>query len=263
MKILTKGIVASLIGLCVIQTSYAETAEEKGLAIAQQVENKDSGWNDMLVTIKMVLRNKQGDESTRDIQQKVLEVEGDGDKSLTVFNRPRDIKGTAFLSFSHIIDPDDQWLYMPALKRVKRISSSNKSGPFMGSQFAYEDLASFEVGKYNYKYLRDEVLDGTDSFVLENTPLYQYSGYTRQLVWVDKSRYIPLQIQYYDRKNALLKTAQFIDYQQYLGQYWRANKQVMINHQSGKNTELLLTEYQFKTGLSTRDFDKNSLKRMR
>jgi len=258
-----KIVMVCFISLCAIQVSYAETAEEKGLAIAQQVETRDSGWNDMLVTIKMILRNKQGDESTRDIQQKVLEVEGDGDKSLTVFNRPRDIKGTAFLSFSHIIDPDDQWLYMPALKRVKRISSSNKSGPFMGSQFAYEDLASFEVGKYNYKYLRDEVLDGTDSFVIENIPLYQYSGYTRQLVWVDKSRYIPLQIQYYDRKNDLLKTAQFIDYQQYLGQYWRAKKQVMINHQSGKNTELLLTEYQFKTGLSTRDFDKNSLKRMR
>jgi len=152
---------------------------------------------------------------------------------------------------------------MPALKRVKRISSANKSGPFMGSQFAYEDLASFEVGKYNYKYLRDELLGRNDSFVIENIPLYQYSGYTRQVVWIDKTRYIPLQVKYYDRKNDLLKTAVFIHYQQYLGQYWRADKQRMVNHQNGKTTELLLTGYQFKTGLSARDFDKNSLKRMR
>jgi len=263
MKPLIRGLAVSVISLCIIQTSYAQSLEEKGLAIAHEVENRDSGWQDMLVTLKMILRNKQGDESTRDIQQKVLEVSGDGDKSLTVFNQPRDIKGTAFLSFSHIVDPDDQWLYMPALKRVKRISSSNKSGPFMGSQYAYEDLASFEVGKYNYKYLRDEVLGATDSFVIENIPLYEFSGYTRQVVWIDKSRYIPLQIEYYDRKNELLKTASFIGYEQYLGRYWRANKQIMVNHQNGKTTELLLSDYQFKTGLSARNFDKNSLKRIR
>jgi len=263
MKPLIRGLAVSVISLCIIQTSYAQSLEEKGLAIAHEVENRDSGWQDMLVTLKMILRNKQGDESTRDIQQKVLEVSGDGDKSLTVFNKPRDIKGTAFLSFSHIVDPDDQWLYMPALKRVKRISSSNKSGPFMGSQYAYEDLASFEVGKYNYKYLRDEVLGATDSFVIENIPLYEFSGYTRQVVWIDKSRYIPLQIEYYDRKNELLKTASFIGYEQYLGRYWRANKQIMVNHQNGKTTELLLSDYQFKTGLSARNFDKNSLKRIR
>lgn len=258
-----KGIIAAILGLGVMQTSMAETPEQKGLAIAQEVEDRDSGWNDMQVTIKMILRNKQGGESARDIQQKVLEVSGDGDKSLTVFNKPRDLKGTAFLSFSHIVDPDDQWLYMPALKRVKRISSSNKSGPFMGSQFAYEDLSSFEVGKYSYKYLRDETLGAIDSFVIENKPLYEFSGYTRQLVWIDKVRYIPLQIQYYDRKNKLLKTVSFIGYEQYLGQYWRSKKQLMVNHQNGKSTELLLTNYQFKTGLGTRNFDKNSLKRMR
>ncbi len=252
-----------MVSLAAMQVSYAQTPEEQGLAIAQEVENHDNGWQDMLVNINMILRNKQGDESTRDIRQKVLEVSGDGDKSLTVFNNPRDIKGTAFLSFSHIIDPDDQWLYMPALKRVKRISSSNKSGPFMGSQYSYEDLASFEVGKYTYKYLRDEKLAENDSFVIENKPLYEFSGYTKQVVWIDKTRYIPLQVQYYDRKNELLKTASFIGYKQYLGKYWRASKQLMENHQNGKTTELLLTDYQFKTGLSTRNFDKNSLKRMR
>jgi len=263
MKPILKIVIASMVSLAAMQASYAQTPEEQGLAIAQEVENHDNGWQDMHVNINMILSNKQGDESTRDIRQKVLEVSGDGDKSLTVFNNPRDIKGTAFLSFSHIIDPDDQWLYMPALKRVKRISSSNKSGPFMGSQYSYEDLASFEVGKYTYKYLRDEMLAGNDSFVIENKPLYEFSGYTKQVVWIDKARYIPLQVQYYDRKNELLKTAHFIGYKQYLGQYWRASKQLMENHQNGKTTELLLTDYQFKTGLSTRNFDKNSLKRMR
>lgn len=263
MRNIAKGFIACFISMMLLPICYAETAAEKGLAIAQEVEKRDHGWGDMTVQINMILRNKQGDESTREIEQKILEVDQDGDKSLTIFNRPRDIKGTVFLSFSHIIDPDDQWLFLPALKRVKRISSSNKSGPFMGSQFAYEDLASFEVGKYSYQYLRDEMLGGKESFVLENIPLYEYSGYTRLVIWIDKADYIPLKIQYYDRKNELLKTANFVNYQQYLGQYWRAGKQIMENHQNGKTTELLLTDYQFKTGLSERDFNKNSIKRVR
>lgn len=244
--------------------SYAATdAEEKGLAIAKKVDLHDKGWADSITEMKMVLRNQQGDESTRLLKLKSLEIEGDGDKGLIIFNSPRDVNGTALLSFSHIVNADDQWLYLPALKRVKRISSTNKSGPFMGSQFAYEDLTSFEVDKYQYKYLRDEILDGLDTHVVENHPNYQYSGYTRQLVWIDKQRYIPIKIEYFDRKNDLLKTLRFDKYKQYLGKYWRALEQVMENHQNGKTTLLTLNDYQFRTGLAESDFNKNSLKRSR
>ena len=131
----------------------------------------------------------------------------------------------------------------------------------MGSQFAFEDLASFEVDKYRYKYLRDEKLDGHDAFVVENYPQYKHSGYTRQIVWIDQQRYIPLKVEYYDRKNDLLKTLKFDDYKQYLNQYWRAHNQVMENHQNSKTTVLTWNEYQFRNGLNERDFNSNSLKR--
>ncbi len=246
-----------------LTNANAETAEKKGLTIAKQVEKQDEGWQDTTASMKMILKNRQGEESSRLIRLKVLEVKGDGDKSLTIFDSPKDIKGTAFLSFSHAIVPDDQWLYLPALKRVKRIASSNKSGPFMGSQFSYEDLASFEVAKFKYKFLRDEKLGNINTFVVENYPQYKYSGYTRQVVWIDKQRYIPLKIEYYDRKNDLLKTLAFNDYKQYLNKYWRASEQMMVNHQNGKSTQLIWSNYQFQTGLSKRDFEKNSLKRAR
>jgi len=261
---MTKMIFAAwLAGMSFVSVVHAETPQEKGLAIAQEVERRDSGWGDTEVSLQMVLRNRQGDESTRSIRLRILEVNGDGDKSVTIFDSPRDVKGTSFLSFSHIVEADDQWLYLPALKRVKRISSVNKSGPFMGSQFSYEDLASFEVGKYHYRYLRDEMLDGKDTFVVENVPKYEYSGYTRQLVWIDKARYIPLKVDYYDRKDALLKTQRFNNYKQYTGHYWRAHEQIMEHYQNGKVTLLKLAEYKFNTGLSDRDFDKSSLKRVR
>ena len=257
-KLLISIIMALFWGQC-----YAMTDEEKGIEIVREVDQRDTGFGDSKSEMKMILRNRNGDETLRNLRIQTLEVIGDGDKSLIIFNSPRDVKGTAFLSFTHALDPDEQWLYLPALKRVKRISSSNKSGPFLGSEYAFEDLTSFEVLKYKYKYLRDEVLDGKDCFVIELYPQYEHSGYTRQISWIDKERYIPLQAEYYDRKNALLKTQEFKGYQQYLDQYWRTDEMVMTNHQNGKVSTLLWENYQFRNGLKDRDFDRNTLKRAR
>ncbi len=243
---------------------YAQTPEEKGLAIAIEADKRDNGWGDQTSNIEMILLNRQGESSQRKIRSKALEIQGDGDKSLTIFDTPRDLKGTAFLTFSHIQGADDQWLYLPALKRVKRISSRNKSGPFMGSEFAYEDMSSQEVEKYTYKYLRDEPCGvGLTCFVSERYPIDKYSGYTKQVIWLDTEEYRPIKIDFYDRKNALLKTLTFTEYQQYLGQYWRPHKLEMVNHQTGKKSIVNNSNYQFKTGLTDSDFNKSKLKRLR
>lgn len=257
-----KLITAALVILLPLNAS-AETAEEKGLAIVQEADVRNTGWVDSKAQLKMTLRNKQGEESTRAIRIETMEVENDGDKSISVFDSPRDIKGTAFLSYTHSLTPDDQWLYLPALKRVKRIASANKSGPFVGSEFAFEDLSSQEVEKYTYKWLRDETLDDREAFVIEAYPVYENSGYTRQIVWIDKERYQAFQIEYYDRKNAPLKTLVASDWQQYLGKYWRPGRMNMVNHQTGKSTELLWSNYEFNVGLTDRNFDRTTLKRKR
>jgi len=241
----------------------AQTAEQRGLEIAVEADRRDSGFHDSSASLQMVLRNKQGQESIREIRVRTLEQQDDGDKSLTIFDEPADVKGTNFLSFTHKSGPDDQWLYLPALKRVKRISSRNKSGPFMGSEFAYEDLSSQEVEKFTYKYLRDESYEGMDCFVIERDPVDKYSGYTRQIVWIDKQEYRPHRIEFYDRKNALLKTLTYQDYHQYLDKYWRAHDMFMENHQTGKSTRLIWSDYQFQSGQKERDFDRNSLKRVK
>ena len=262
-KLSTLAILTTTLLTPLLNPAFAETAEEKGLAIAIEADNRDTGWIDQVADMSMVLKNKQGETSNRIMRITTLEVEGDGDKSLLTFDSPRDIKGTAFLSHTHSLTPDDQWLYLPALKRVKRISSSNKSGPFVGSEYAYEDLSSQEVEKYKYKWLRDEVVGGRDNFVIERFPQYEHSGYTRQIVWLDKEMYQPNKLEFFDRKNAQLKTLVFSDYQQYLGQYWRPGSMEMTNHQTGKSTTLTWDNYQFKHGLTDRDFDKNTLKRAR
>ena len=244
-------------------TVTAQTEEEKGLAIAVEADKRDVGFVDSTANMKMVLRNRSGKESVRNVRVKTLEVTGDGDKSLSIFDEPADVKGTASLTWSHSQKPDEQWLYLPALKRVKRISSKNKSGPFMGSEFAFEDIGSQEVDKYTYKYLRDETLAGADTFVLERYPTDKNSGYTKQVAWIEKERYIALKVEYYDRKGALLKTLIASGFEQFLDKHWRPTQMDMVNHQSGKSTTLRFENYAFKTGLSDRDFAKNALKKLR
>lgn len=236
---------------------------QRGLEIVTKVDLVDRGWGDVRADLEMILGNKQGQTSSRTLSIKTLEVKNDGDKSLSVFDEPKDVKGTAFLSFSHALEPDQQWLYLPALKRVKRISSVNKSGPFLGSEFAFEDLSSFEVEKYTYEFLREDTLSEQPVFIVKFTPKYEHSGYQHQEVWIDQERHIFLKTDYFDRKGALLKTLEFHNYKQYLNQYWRADRFVVNNHQNGKSTILNWQNYQFRTGLSDTDFNQNGLKRAR
>jgi outer membrane lipoprotein-sorting protein len=262
-KQLTTALIAGLVLAFSAAPSFAASDEDKGLAIAQQMKTRDAGWVDMTASMKMVLRNKNGQESEREIRMKVLEVADDGDKSLSIFDRPRDVKGTAFLSFSHTSGADDQWLYLPALKRVKRIASRNKSGPFMGSEFSFEDLASFEIEKYSYKFIKEEACSIGTCFVVEQYPTDKNSGYTKRIVWIDKTEYRMVKTAFYDRKNSLLKTLTTDDYQQYKGQFWRPSAMQMVNHQSKKSTDLTYDTYQFGNGLSAADFNQNTLKRAR
>jgi outer membrane lipoprotein-sorting protein len=241
--------------------SFGQSPEEKGLEIAKKAEEADKGFESSKVSLKMILTNKQGQESQRYLENQTLELHDDGDKSLIVFNSPKDVEGTATLTFTHKSSADDQWLYLPSLKRVKRISSDNKSGPFMGSEFAYEDLSSQEVEKYNYKFIKEEDVNGTKAYVVERYPVDPKSGYTKQVVWYNKENFRIEKTDYYDRKGSLMKTLTFLKYKQYLNKHWRASELTMENHLSGKKTRLLFENYAFKTGLKEQDFSQNSLAR--
>ena len=245
------------------QATPSEQQSSKGLEIAKEAKLRDFGWTDSKAEMEMTLRNKQGKSSVRKIRIKSKEMADDGDKSLTIFVQPRDVKGTAFLSFSHAVVADEQWLYLPALKRVKRISSASKSGPFMGSEFAFEDLASFEVEKYDYQFIEQQTVNGMESHLVKYTPNYKNSGYKYQLVWLDKKELRAHKIEFYDRKGSLLKTLTSTDYQRYLDTYWRPGLMTMVNHQTGKSTDLKWNNYHFKVGLSEKDFSKSGLKRAR
>ena len=258
-------LVSGILWLVGIGSAMPGPDEEKGFAIAARSDRSDRGFGDSSVDLRMVLRNRAGREAVRDLSIRTLEVpdESLGDRSLIVFNSPPDIEGTGLLSHARILDPDDQWLYLPALKRVKRISSVNKSGPFVGSEFAFEDFTALELNKYDYLYLRTEPCGDLTCDVVERYPRYEHSGYTKQIAWVDQDVYQIRKVEFYDRRGDLLKTLTLTDYREYEGGYWRALTMSMINHQTGKSTDLLYSDYVFANGARDRDFVKGVLARLR
>ena len=241
--------------------ALAQTSQEKGLAIMKQQDEKNSGYKDYTASMVMVLKSAQGEEATRNLRAGALEVVNDGDKSYMIFDKPADVRGTAILTHSHIKN-DDQWLFLPAVKRVKRLNSNNKSGPFMGSEFAYEDLSSPMVEKYTYNFLRSEKCGDLDCYVIVRTPLYENSGYSKQVVWVDQKELRTQKIDYYDRKNELLKTLTNTGFKLYNNKFWRAETGTMVNHQTKKSTVLISKDFVFGKGLKPSEFEPEALDTM-
>jgi hypothetical protein len=244
-----------------------ETPEEKGLRIAQEAKDDDSGYRSTRADAIMVLRDKQNRTSERQFQASTLEgIGGQGTKSLIVFDHPKDVAGTALLTYAHLQGNDDQWLYLPALKRVKRISAPDQSGSFMSSEFSYEDMVAPELEKFTYKWLRDEPCPGHAQlvcYVFDRYPKSGSSGYSRQTLWMDQLEYRVFRIEYFDRKSSHLKTLTVNDYQQYEGRYWRAIEMLMENHQNGKSTTMSWRNFNFRAQLGENDFSRRALETLR
>ena len=243
----------------------AKASNEKGLAIATEVDNRDKGWDDVSVEGEMVLKNKAGNESVRKFRSTILEAAStaEGDRSIITFSQPRDVRGTALLTHSKIEPEDDsQWIFLPAVKRVKRISSSNRTGKFVSSEFSYEDLGSEEVADNDHIWIEDTACAHDASLTcaaVESRPKNKKSGYSRRVSFIDLEEYRVHQIDFYNRRGDLEKTLNFKDYKQYEGQFWRAHVMIMKNHQTGKSTKLSWGEYSFRQGLTDRDFTPQGL----
>lgn len=246
-----------LISLLVIGVSLFGITNEE---LSKKSDSVTDGFVSSKSNMTMTLINARGQKRIREMLSSTLEGKN-GDKSLMEFLTPADVKGTRMLTYEHINKDDDQWMYLPALKRVKRIASRNKSGSFMGSEFSYEDTANVSWEKYTYKEkLEDVELDGVKCYKGIRYPKDRYSGYTKQITWIDKTTYLVKKIEYYDRKKEHLKTAIFTDWKK-IGGIYVMGKIMMTNHQNSKQTILVWTNQKIKAGLKKKDFSKRKLKR--
>ncbi|WP_457743490.1 outer membrane lipoprotein-sorting protein [Sulfurimonas sp.] len=228
--------------------------------VANKCEAVMHGFKSSSSQMKMTLINANKQQRSRNMGMLTLE-NSNGNKSLMTFLSPADVRGTKFLNHEHILKDDDQWLYLPALKRVKRIASKNKSGSFMGSEFSYEDLSSFNPKKYIFKGdAKLTTLDGKKVYEGARFPKSKSSGYTKEVSWVNANTFLIRKVDYYDRKHELLKTATFDKYKKISGK-WRVTQMTMLNHQNHKKTILVWKNEKIKLHLKDKDFNKRVLKR--
>jgi hypothetical protein len=245
-----------LVCLLLIQSLFAITNEE----LAKQSDATTDGFVSSSSNMTMTLINAHNQKTIRDMKSITLEG-NNGDKSLMEFLSPADVKGTKMLTHEFINKDDNQWMYLPALKRIKRIASRNKSGSFMGSEFSYEDTGNAKWEEFTYVDGLEEVtIDGVVCLKGVRIPKDRYSGYTKQVTWIEKERKLVKKVDYYDRKKELLKTAVFSKWKKIDGVYVMGQIH-MINHQNGKQTILEWSDQKIKVGLGKKDFSKRVLKR--
>lgn len=246
-----------------IRAAGADTPEERGLRLATDASNRRGGYNDISVSGDMILRTASGQNASRRFDASWITTAPGTTRSLLIFRWPGDIRNTALLTHTYTGRTDDQWLFLPAMERVRRISGSGRSGSFVGSEFAFEDMVDQEVDKFDHLWIADETLAGSGMcHVIDRFPTTN-SGYSRQRIWLDRSELRLKQVHYFDRRGAHLKTLEISGYQRYQGQYWRAGRMDMENHLTGASTRLDWADYLFDQGLRQSAYTVNALRRIR
>jgi outer membrane lipoprotein-sorting protein len=232
-----------------------ETAKE----IADAVYNRSSpsnGESDM----QMTLTNKKGSERVRALHQYFIDM-GEVEKQIMFFTAPADVRNTSFMNWAYSAENqgDDQWLYLPALKKVKRISNSGKDNEFMGSDFTYEDMEKRSPERDVHVLIGTETIDGEEVWLVEATPVEE-EQYARRRVWISKSRLLPLRVEFFDEDNEPLKTLTIVEAIEVKG-YWVVSKQLMSNTQRGHTTMITLTNVQVENGTEEGRFTQRMMER--
>ncbi|MBT5424773.1 MAG: outer membrane lipoprotein-sorting protein [Bacteroidetes bacterium] len=230
-----------------------------GKQIIEKVYNRATG-EDQTSDLAMTLENKSGDQRVRKIKQFTKDL-GDVEKRIMFFVSPADVKNTSFMSWSYDSDKsDDQWIYLPALKKTKRISSDSKSDYFMGSDFTYDDLGDRKLEDDTHKLLREETLDGKDCYVVESVSKDEDYMYSKIQVWVDKSNFIGIKKEFYDEDEDLLKILSIKDIKQASG-VWIITNSEMKNVQKNHKTTISLNNVQINSGISAAKFSERMMMR--
>jgi len=242
--------------------AYAESANLTGRDIMLKVHNRPDG-DDQKGIMQMTLINRRGRKRERTVLFFSKDY-GKDSKSITYFQSPADVKGTGFLQYEYD-DPskeEDRWLYLPALKKVRRISGSSKNDYFMGTDFTYDDMGDRSVDEDHHKLLREEEVDGLKCWVLESTPKDKNHMYSKTIKWIRQDALIPIRVEFYDRQENLLKILTVKDVRKQDG-IWTAFEMEMDNIQENHKTNLKIEEIHYNTGLKDNLFRVSTLERGR
>jgi len=264
MKAMRIIVAFSLVALIVSAFGVAVGEDLTGRQIMDKNEEQNKGEDEFNKTT-MRLINKRGQERNRRLDYYSKTGEDDNDKILIRFLEPADVKGVGLLTVEHTDRDDDQWLYLPALKKVRRISSSDQGDSFMGTDYTYEDIRSEKLDKHIYKLIGSEVFEGHDCYLVEALPANEEqkkdSGYAKRVLWVRKDIYLMLQVKYYDKKGEHFKTEVRRDIVEAAPNLYRPDYMEMKNHKTGHTTIITFDSREMNSGLADSLFTERTLKR--
>lgn len=268
-KVKSRRILVITVGVCLAfgVTIGGQTKADatKGLQIMTAQDRDDAGWQSVRVSGEMILINAANHSVSRSFNLSRIERSStkQGDNSRMTFNTPADIKGTVLLTHGKVEPKDDhQWLYLPVAGKVRRISSANRSGKFLSSEFSFEDMGGSELADNTYNWVRDETCPGQTKLkchVIVAFPKNRKSGYKQRIVWLDTKEYRVFLTEFFNRRGQLEKRLTYSGYKNFKG-HWRPAKLEMTNLQTKKRTILKWSKYKFGAVIKGSEMSPQNLK---
>ncbi|MEN8108153.1 MAG: outer membrane lipoprotein-sorting protein [Pseudomonadota bacterium] len=242
--------------------ALSQAAEEPAVEeiVRRSLETFYYAGEDQRARISMRLVNPQGKERRREMTllRKNLGT-GREQRYYIYFHAPADVKGTVFMVWKYPAREDDRWIFIPAIKLVRRIAADDKRSSFAGSDFTYEDVSGREVGDETHSLLGKSTLDGRPVYRIESHPKAKV-GYARRLSWIDRERSLPLKEEYYDARGELMRIFTADEVKQVDG-HWTVVRRSMRNELSGHHTEVVFKEVEYDVGVSDDLFSERYLRR--
>lgn len=256
-KTIFKTVLIALVAIGSITTAHSQNLD--GRQIIEKVYNRDQG-NDQQLGLTMRLINKQGRAQNRYAMQ-IKKISDEGEKSILKFQSPADVKDISFLSISYNSDKiDEQMLYLPALHKSKKITGEERSNYFMGTDYSYDDLGSRKPDDDTHKLSREEILNGKVCYVVESVSKTKDYQYSKTISWIDKSTFIEVKKEFYDKDGKLLKILTINETKEYAG-YLLITKSEMMNVQNKHKTIIQLENARINTGLKDELFSIQNMMR--
>ncbi len=241
-------------------------ADPQGRAVMQAEFDASHGYLGYAVNLKMVLTTKSGKTRERTLSIEQLEAAPATVMTMIRFATPKAIRNTGLLTHSHRLDDDDQWIFIPGLNRTKRIAARDRSGAFVGSTFAYEDLADYGVEEFDYEWLREDACGDDLCDVVKRIPHDRYSGYTHHHVWVDRQHKRIRKADLFDGEQRIkqLTVEDYRPYEVHGRTMLFPHTMHMLNTKTKRATTLLWSTYRFDQEFTEkRNFSTSALRRVR
>jgi outer membrane lipoprotein-sorting protein len=246
---LARALIAVAAGLAYAPALAQEKLTAEAIVLRSQAVTHYAA-NDMKARAVMRLINREGRERVREMTMLRLDIQDGGQQKYFIyFHQPGDVRDMTFMVWKHAGRDDERWLFVPAIRLVRRVATNDKRSSFVGSDFTYEDVSGREVEEDNHTLAREDTVNGRPVYVVRSAPKDERSvDFSYRLAWIDRESFVLWREEYYDRRNELYKVFTADEVKQVSG-HWTTLRRTMKNMQNGHRTEVHFVEIAYDVGL--------------